>query len=225
MTNRRNESSDSRCEETRQAILDAALDLFQRYGIRKTTIEDIARAVGKRKSFLYYYFESKQAVLHALTEREFLGISQAIREAVGRAVGARAKLKAYFATRAEQLVLRLGAERRRNMLFAISEDMAEYLMINDFRRQFDEIELRFFSDLLREGAHDGVFRPLSDEDLDAFCQFSFSALRGLEFELMLLPTQLEDLVQRTEIATAVLLDGLVLQDKNSGLGPTPAKSS
>ena len=40
-------------------VIEAAKVLFQRYGLKKTTMEDIAKFVGKGKSTLYYYFPSK----------------------------------------------------------------------------------------------------------------------------------------------------------------------
>lgn len=58
--------------QTRQAILDAALDLFAEKGYFGTTLRDIATVVGVRESALYNYFQSKEALFDALitTARE-----------------------------------------------------------------------------------------------------------------------------------------------------------
>ena len=48
------------------AILQAAERLFQKWGINKTTMEDIAHEARKGKSTLYYYFKSKEDVLEAV---------------------------------------------------------------------------------------------------------------------------------------------------------------
>lgn len=53
-------------QRTRQAILDAALDLFGERGFFGTTLRDVARAVGVRESALYNYFPSKDALFEAL---------------------------------------------------------------------------------------------------------------------------------------------------------------
>jgi AcrR family transcriptional regulator len=53
-------------QRTRQAILDAALDLFAEKGYFGTSLRDIARAVGVRESALYNYFPSKDAMFDAL---------------------------------------------------------------------------------------------------------------------------------------------------------------
>ena len=51
---------------TKQEILEAALELFSVQGFEATSISQIASAVGIRKASLYSHFESKQAILDAL---------------------------------------------------------------------------------------------------------------------------------------------------------------
>ncbi len=53
-------------QRTRQAILDAALDLFAEKGFFGTSLRDVAAAVGVRESALYNYFASKDALFDAL---------------------------------------------------------------------------------------------------------------------------------------------------------------
>ena len=53
---------------TKQEILDAALELFSVQGFEATSISQIASAVGIRKASLYSHFESKQAILDTLVE-------------------------------------------------------------------------------------------------------------------------------------------------------------
>jgi AcrR family transcriptional regulator len=53
-------------QRTRQAILDAALDLFGARGFYGTSLRDVASAVGVRESALYNYFPSKDALFEAL---------------------------------------------------------------------------------------------------------------------------------------------------------------
>lgn len=49
--------------ETRERILDVALELFTRHGYDKTSLRDIAERLGITKAALYYYFERKQDIL------------------------------------------------------------------------------------------------------------------------------------------------------------------
>lgn len=53
---------------TKQEILDAALDLFSRQGYEATSISSIAEAVGIKKASLYSHYSSKQSILDALVK-------------------------------------------------------------------------------------------------------------------------------------------------------------
>ena len=51
---------------TKQEILEAALDLFSTQGFEATSVSQIADAVGIRKASLYSHFASKQEILESL---------------------------------------------------------------------------------------------------------------------------------------------------------------
>ena len=53
-----------------QEIIAGARILFEKFGLKKTTMEDIAREVGKGKSSLYYYFPSKYEIFEAVVDQE-----------------------------------------------------------------------------------------------------------------------------------------------------------
>lgn len=54
--------------DTRQEILDTALELFADQGYDKTSLREIAERVGVTKAALYYHFRSKEDILVALME-------------------------------------------------------------------------------------------------------------------------------------------------------------
>jgi AcrR family transcriptional regulator len=54
---------------TRQAILDAALDLINEHGLYNLSLREIARRVGYSPAALYEYFDSKEAIVHALSDQ------------------------------------------------------------------------------------------------------------------------------------------------------------
>jgi len=56
----------SEAKDTRQELLDAALELFAQNGFHGTGLRDIARAVGIRESAVYHHFPSKESLLEAL---------------------------------------------------------------------------------------------------------------------------------------------------------------
>jgi len=66
--------------DTRQAILDASLELFAQQGYFGTGVRSIAKAAGLRESALYHYFDGKQAILDALLRELGPGRSALIAE-------------------------------------------------------------------------------------------------------------------------------------------------
>ena len=65
-------------EERRSDILSAAKKVFARKGYHATTIADIAKAAKLSYGSIYWYFDSKDALFHALMEAE----GQALRDHV-----------------------------------------------------------------------------------------------------------------------------------------------
>ena len=73
----------------RQAILDTAEALFFQRGYEETSVQDILNAMGLSKGGFYHHFESKMAVLEAVSARRAeQKYSQAARELRASSLGA-----------------------------------------------------------------------------------------------------------------------------------------
>ena len=70
-------------DATRQRVLDSATELFRKGGYQATSMRDIAAAVGMKSGSLYYYHESKEALLAAILSNKIEGHLSTIRQAVG----------------------------------------------------------------------------------------------------------------------------------------------
>ncbi len=73
----------------RGRVLDAAATLLARHGIRKTTMEDVAREAACSRAGLYKHFPTKDAVLQALFVREVARYLEALRERASGRTGAK----------------------------------------------------------------------------------------------------------------------------------------
>jgi AcrR family transcriptional regulator len=67
--------------------------LVAQYGLKRTTMEDIATAMGKGKSTLYYYFTNKTDIFEAVVNKELKNFLRLTRQAINIAVTAKDKLK------------------------------------------------------------------------------------------------------------------------------------
>ena len=52
--------------DVRDQIIEAADKHFSRYGYEKTTVSDLAKAIGFSKAYIYKFFDSKQAIGEAI---------------------------------------------------------------------------------------------------------------------------------------------------------------
>lgn len=62
--------SESERERIREGLVVEGRDLFERYGLRKTTIADLTDAVGIADSTFYQFFDSKEELYIEILERE-----------------------------------------------------------------------------------------------------------------------------------------------------------
>ena len=67
-------TTQQRGEETRQRILEVALEAFARYGYDATGVAEICRRAGITKGGFYHHFPSKQAVFLEMLEQWLAGI-------------------------------------------------------------------------------------------------------------------------------------------------------
>lgn len=77
-------SGDSPTDSVEERILDAALIQFQQVGVRKTTIEDIARAADVDRATVYRRIGSRDDVVRAAFEREVRRLLEDLREIPAR---------------------------------------------------------------------------------------------------------------------------------------------
>ena len=69
----------------RDQIVEAAGAHFRHYGYEKTTVSDLAKAIGFSKAYIYKFFDSKQAIGEAISVNTLSAIVASVEEAVGGA--------------------------------------------------------------------------------------------------------------------------------------------
>ncbi|GAB55960.1 TetR/AcrR family transcriptional regulator, acrAB operon repressor [Glaciecola punicea ACAM 611] len=72
-------------EITKQAILDAAIEVFDEYGVAKSSLEKIAQRASVTRGAVYWHFENKQQIFDALHECLHAPFIQAILEGLTHA--------------------------------------------------------------------------------------------------------------------------------------------
>ncbi|KAB0507551.1 MULTISPECIES: TetR/AcrR family transcriptional regulator [Pseudomonas] len=68
--------------DIRDQIVAAANEHFSQYGYGKTTVSDLAKAIGFSKAYIYKFFESKQAIGNAICTNCLTEIVAAVEQAI-----------------------------------------------------------------------------------------------------------------------------------------------
>ena len=83
-------------EQTKTAILRAALEEFAGHGVAGARTDAIANAAGVNKALLYYYFKDKETLYGATLESVFAGIAAGIVPVLDSDLPPREKMVAYI---------------------------------------------------------------------------------------------------------------------------------
>ena len=93
------ESGTNKKDANRESILKIAQEIFSKYGYKKTTLDDIANAVRKGKSSLYYYFTSKEDLFQEVIQKEVDILRKELEIVVNRNTDPVDKLRDYILTK------------------------------------------------------------------------------------------------------------------------------
>ncbi|MDN5288787.1 MAG: transcriptional regulator, TetR family [Mucilaginibacter sp.] len=168
-----------------QQILAAAKRLFQVYGLAKVTMDDVAKAIGKGRSSLYYYYKSKDEIFDAVVMIEVREMLSAMTSAVSHASGVEQKLHAFFLTKIEVLrekraffkTLDVGMDADALSEFQKAKIVLHHLIVRQ--------ESALMEQLLTDGMNKGEVRKMSAPELEMLILMLLSSLRGLKRELEL----------------------------------------
>jgi AcrR family transcriptional regulator len=136
----------------RDQIIEAADDYFSRFGYAKTTVSDLARAIGFSKAYIYKFFDSKQAIGEAICARCLAGHLAAVTAAVEAAKGPNERIRAIFRTMVEQSTEQLFSDRQ--LYDIVAHSCAERWESSE---AYVEKLLEMLRHLIQEGRDAGAF--------------------------------------------------------------------
>lgn len=159
---------------TKQAILDAALELFSRQGYEATSISQIADAVGIRKASLYSHFAGKQDILDTLVRvtlaqyEERSVFAAARRDGPGSAPTPPATADDAVKTVLEHVrfILHDPDIRRARKMLTIEQFQNPMLAELQTRQNYTDV-LRYFTALVQSLTRAGVLRDTGDATVTA----------------------------------------------------------
>jgi AcrR family transcriptional regulator len=132
--------------EVRDQIIAAATEHFRLYGYEKTTVSDLAKAIGFSKAYIYKFFESKQAIGELICAKCLHEIETDVRTAIDAVDRPPEKLRRMFKAVVESS-LRLFFENRKLYDIAASAAIGQWEAVRAFEGRIQAM----LQDILRQG--------------------------------------------------------------------------
>jgi len=188
-------------DNMRASIVNAASDIFSKYGYKKTTMDDIALALGKGKSSIYYYFRNKEEIFQAVLEQEVILLKTKLQKAVNRKKHHKGKLKAYILTRMK------GFESMINFYNAVkNEYLSQFEFIERIRHKYDQEEIATVQGILEKGVEKGDF---SIEDPSLAAVAIVTSMKGFEIPLFITGNKEQDIELIVDKLMKMLFNGIL----------------
>ena len=196
-----NSSQNSGKDEVREQLVQAARQVFVRFGYKKTALDDIAREARKGKSTIYYYFKSKDDIFKAVIDAEAEIRAKTIDEQISIIDDPQQKLKTYIYVRM------LTLKKVGNYYEAIKNDLLDNLyFVNSLRTNHFDAEIFLVKNLLLEGIEKGIY-TIQNPELTA--KTIVTLLQGFEVPLILKNLSDEELQKSVDEMLNILFFGIV----------------
>ncbi|HZJ74786.1 MAG TPA: TetR/AcrR family transcriptional regulator [Perlabentimonas sp.] len=198
-----NKDSTRTHNDMRNNIVSIASNVFEKFGFKKTTVDDIAQALRKGKSSIYYYFKSKEDIFKAVVEKEADAHRAEINRIMESNLNTIEKLKSYV--KARMLAVKVMA----NYYTLIrNNDVSNLDLIEKLRAKYDTEELSIIKRLLNEGMDNGLFKV---KDIELSSIALLTAMKGLEFPLFIDSPKADNLDKILDDMLDILFYGLVIR--------------
>lgn len=167
-----------RDEEIQEFILKNAKELFKRYGLKKTTMEDIAKSSGKCKSTLYYYFKSKDEIFEAVAKQEMEAFIDELKVEVMKVSHVQHRLKLFCTVGIRQL------RETVNLYQIVFSELSNQMgLMRELREKFKHIEIDFLKQILLEGVEKKEIE-MNTANVSWSADILSASMRGLELHLV-----------------------------------------
>ncbi|MGE0931866.1 TetR/AcrR family transcriptional regulator [Chryseobacterium koreense] len=187
-----------------QDIINGAKKLMQQYGLKKTTMEDIAKAAGKSKSTLYYYFKDKEEIFDRVINLEIDEFFNTVKTAVNKQADAISMLKTYIVMKVKTL-----REKINLYTFAVENDLQGRLNkeFTNLRNRYDNEEKKMISSILTKGVETSLFKKEITQEIDVLSELLVSCVRGVEMDIIT-HNKNKALTDKADLLVEMLIKGI-----------------
>lgn len=163
----------SKDEQVKQEIVLNAQALFQQFGLKKTTMEDIAKSCGKAKSTLYHYFKSKEEVFECVVILELHNLRTIVKDKTEMQISLKNKINTYVLEFYKEITNKV------NLYRIMKHQLIYESVARDHFIKIVEFEKDYVSSMMLEGFFKGEITGIEEDEINLFAEVMLAAIFGV----------------------------------------------
>ena len=139
-------------DKKKEKIIEMATKVFSRFGMKKSTMDEIAQKIRMGKSSIYHYFKSKEDIFLEVVRKEAQKFRTYLEDELKQADTPEEKFRIYAKVRMKYLMELV------NYYSTLTDAYLEiYPFTEGIRKEFTEFEISTICGIFEEGIEKGVF--------------------------------------------------------------------
>ncbi|QES87702.1 TetR/AcrR family transcriptional regulator [Rhizosphaericola mali] len=170
-------------ELLQEQILKAALQLYQQYGLKKVTMDDVAKLLGKTRTSLYYYYKNRDEIFEAVLDMVVNDFVNDIANAMDKTESINEKLKVFCLSK-----IKITEERK--AIFTSLEKSVDpdtqsthSKTMMAIHKRLMKLEATLLKKNILNAIEKGDIKELNPKNLDSFIFIILSGTRGIKREM------------------------------------------
>ena len=190
---------------TKLHIIKIATELFAQYGLKKTTMDEIAEKAGIAKGTIYIYFESKEKLFAAIVNKESEEYFQKLESAINVCPSPEDKIKAFVHSFFEIIFDYMNLY---NVAFNTMSEINNLMptLQSELEQYYTKVK-EIIRNIMQQGVSDGSFREIEIE-LFVDTVKDLILVIGYPFSPYILQHEKAVIFQKIDLMVDLILNGL-----------------
>jgi AcrR family transcriptional regulator len=165
-------------ENIKTEIVTQAARLFRKWGYNKTTIEDIAKASGKGKSSLYYYFGDKEEIFLEVIKGEADEMNALVKQELLKCSSPSEELETYIETYIREFA------RYGNVYNIVCGEMGGNMdLLKRLAEKLDAMQIHNVRTILESGVKSGEFHLPLGADVTLVARLIVNSIEKIQLNM------------------------------------------
>jgi len=194
-------SSNPEQDQLSQQILETASGLYLKYGLKKVTMDDISKAVGKSRTSIYYYYKNREEVFQAVLDNLIKEVITEIDDRMNARKSFEEKIHEFCMVKVKT------SQERASFFRAIEAGMdaeEKSKHITDAHNRMMEAEKNLLLKVFSTSIHKNEIPKVSIKEQETVIFILLSSIRGIRRE-MVLKNNFDDLAGTVKTLTSMVV--------------------